>query len=258
MFRYPGGKRNLWREIKQYLPKADMYVDPFVGGGYVALNYLATNPMANFVLNDKSPGISAIWEIVIKQPDALIQQLEKLKPSVDLFFEIKQALLENRIQEKVDLAAKKIACHQWSYSGLGEMAGGPIGGKAQRSKYKIDCRWNPEGLRKKIYRASELLNSHPGSILCQDGVEIVREFNTPNVLLYVDPPYIGQGEKLYREECDAIPLRDAIADSKAKITISYDDTPMIRKLYKHFEKKTIKTNYSIKGSHKKGELLIWK
>ena len=44
----------------------------------------------------------------------------------------------------VDIGFKKLAIHQISYSGLGTMSGGPLGGAGQKSQYKIDCRWSPD------------------------------------------------------------------------------------------------------------------
>ena len=56
----------------------------------------------------------------------------------------------------VDLGFKKLAIHQTSYSGLGTKSGGPLGGAEQKSRYKIDCRWSPEYICKKVDKLHDL------------------------------------------------------------------------------------------------------
>ena len=51
----------------------------------------------------------------------------------------------------------KIAVHQLSYSGLGLRSGGPLGGRSQASPYKIDCRWSPEYIYKKMMATRDIL-----------------------------------------------------------------------------------------------------
>ncbi|MDN4621124.1 hypothetical protein QCD85_23710, partial [Paenibacillus sp. PsM32] len=82
-----------------------------------------------------------LWTcIIINNHESLIKLIKEFKPSVDEFYSIKKELLELEFmptggKEILDIALKKLAIHQISFSGLGTKSGGPLGGKHQKSKY---------------------------------------------------------------------------------------------------------------------------
>src|ERR1700675_1700142 len=100
----------------------------------------------------------------------------------------------------VDVGFKKLVVHQLSFSGLGTKAGGPLGGKSQESKYKIDCRWSPNYLIKKIRRFSDMfsnLNVQYDYCPALDFSVLVQD-DTRKAILYLDPPYFNKGSELYQ------------------------------------------------------------
>lgn len=202
-------------------------------------------------VNDADPRIANIWRVVRDQPDALVDAIGREHPSVERF-EALRAQLRGADLLGVPGAAAMIAVHQWSYSGLGLRAGGPIGGREQRGKYKIDCRWAPRRIKSAVFAASARLQR--AKITSVDAIDMIREL-TPEAVAYVDPPYFEMGSSLYSAQLDHVALRDALKSCAGKWLLSYDNAAAIRELYADFAIKTLSAAYAM-SAKKTEELLI--
>lgn len=164
-FRYPGGKSKLCNQIIGKLKQLAgfdrlEYREPFFGGGSIGSILLSQpNNISRIWINDFDLGISALWTSVIRYPDLLKERVMSFVPSVERFDEYKQLLMSHDLPvfnpnnddiALVEYGFMKLAIHQISYSGLGTMSGGPLGGREQKSTYPIDCRWSPQYICKKI------------------------------------------------------------------------------------------------------------
>jgi len=255
-FRYPGGKNKIKSIIidklnSLYKPGVE-YIEPFFGGGSIGLN-CAFHKMW---INDKDIGIYSLWFSVIHTPNKLNELIWGFRPSVDVFYQYKEDLLSNKQHDILQLAFKKLVVHQLSYSGLGVKSGGPLGGKAQNSKYKIDCRWSPDYICKKIDIIHNNLAKKDVKCTCQDFSTLV---DIPNSLLYLDPPYWEKGKDLYQEwftPKNHGRLCDMLKKTPNKWVLSYDDCSYIRELYNWAKIEEITVNYNIKTSRTRTELLI--
>jgi len=258
MLRYPGGKRKLYKHISKFLTPSDTYVEPFFGGGFIGLKCLENKLATRYVFNDKDYAIYSIWKSIEKYPKKLKKYLSKLKPTVQNFYKIKKLLIEKTKHDIVKTAAIKIAIHQWSYSGLGEMAGGPIGGKKQNSKYKINCRWNIESLLSQIDKYHVLFTKNNVSIYNTDALKLIQMYqSSKQTIIYIDPPYYIKGGSLYLEKFNQHnKLARLVETSNAMCIVSYDDAEDIKKMYRKSTINKIITKYSINGSTKKSELII--
>jgi DNA adenine methylase len=149
-----------------------------------------------------------------------------------------------------------------SYSGLGLMAGGPIGGRTQESsRYKIDCRWSSNYLCKRIDELhNHFSNLNPRYHACTSLDYNLLLKNSPPAVIYLDPPYFNKGTDLYYYNfslADHQRLADDLGKLQQHWLLSYDDCPEIRKLYEWAHIETVGVNYTIKSSRNKSELLIW-
>ena len=73
LLRYPGGKSKYTDFILPALYKLSgfsVYVEPFIGGGSVALAMAAKYPDVRMVLNDFDPGIAAFWDLIASAPES--------------------------------------------------------------------------------------------------------------------------------------------------------------------------------------------
>lgn len=272
-FRYPGGKSKLKSKILDRLTGHNLqYREPFFGGGSIGLE-LHTDKMW---INDKDVGISCLWTSVIRYPEDFKRQVLNFIPTVQSFQEIKSELhhIKMPIEKKdiVDIGFKKLAIHQISYSGLGTKSGGPLGGVEQKSKYKIDCRWSPQYICKKIDKLHDKLKSiqiYENSCTNLDFIDLINNSSCDSIL-YLDPPYYVKGNDLYQHGFmvkDHVRLCEALKATKHKWVLSYDDCPQIRKLYEWAKVETLSVNYTITAlkdektgdriSRAKTELLIY-
>jgi DNA adenine methylase len=277
-FRYPGGKSKLITEIIGKLKEHNAnleYREPFFGGGSVGLEFLKGHKQKAW-LNDKDVGIACLWKCVIHNKEKFKEKVMEFIPSVENFYKFKKELLgtngmpsDDKIDEIVDIGFKKLAIHQISYSGLGTKSGGPLGGEKQQSDYKIDCRWSPAYICKKIDKLHEQfsnMNVTP-DVTSTDFSDLILNEDSDSII-YLDPPYYDQGNKLY--QCgftvnDHKRLADLLSKTKHKWILSYDNCEEIRKLYNWAFIEELTVKYSIKLtkednriSPNKTELLIRK
>ena len=273
-FRYPGGKAKLRDQILsklcEGLSKDDTiieYREPFLGGGKITTELLTISGINSFWINDFDFGIACLWFTVINNPIGLIELIQKFTPSVDYFYTAKKQLLEDikfndlTNEERLLYGFKKLTIHQLSFSGLGTKSGGPLGGKEQKSKYKIDCRWSPGHLSKNINKLNSLFKNKHIKCSSLDFSELITN-DEVTALLYLDPPYFVKGQELY--QCgfnyqDHIRLADSLKNTKHFWTLSYDNCEEISSLYMGWANIEIinNINYSINTARNfKTELLI--
>jgi DNA adenine methylase len=78
-------------------------------------------------------------------------------------------------------------------------------------------------------------------------------------VVYVDPPYVTNGHKLYRyhfDKTDHERLADVVNDLRTPWLMSYDNHPIIRDLYIGEQAKFVKTYQSLRGSKFVKEILL--
>jgi DNA adenine methylase len=257
MFRYPGGKTKLKTRIIEKLAefKKTEYREPFFGGGGVGLSFLTKNQAQDVWLNDKDTGIFCLWHSVMYEHERLKDVVRYFVPVVNDFYAFKKELLDapDNPENKVYYGFLKLAIHQISYSGLGTKSGGPLGGKNQSSKYKIDCRWSPDYICSKIDKMHNLFKRFNTKFTNLDFQELISDIQVDS-LIYLDPPYYVKGNDLYQYGFtldDHNRLCKLLQDTKHTWVLSYDDCPEIRELYKWAKIEELNAIYSITGSRKK-------
>jgi DNA adenine methylase len=256
-FRYPGAKNKILPLIIEKLSEIieDDFFDVFVGGGSVLLEVAKKYPKINLYANDKDYWIYCFWKTIISNNEKFEELLDLIsqKPTLNLFY-----LLRNeKYNDYVRCAYKAIFFNRTAFSGI--LKSGPIGGREQKSKYKINCRYNQKELRSKLINCRRLLKDR--LILFNedfDNLNILKE----NLPAYLDPPYVLAGKSLYyhymtKEE--HIKLRN-ILNNRNNWVLSYDNDEFIKKIYNKNKIIVVDGNYSIKGKKKnwskKTELII--
>lgn len=281
-FRYPGGKSKLKKVISKHLSiyaseNGLEYREPFFGGGSIGIEFLSmfSNRRRKIWINDKDSGIAALWTSVIRYPDLLKTMVIEFIPSVEAFYQYRDILtsISENLSSEQEIAKygfMKLAVHQISYSGLGTKSGGPLGGKKQGGKYKIDCRWSPEYICGKIDFLHRLLNEadvRGNQCANLDFMDLIKD--QERAILYLDPPYYEKGNDLYQYgflESDHVRMANALRETNHAWLLSYDDCQEVRDLYDWAVVERLDVNYSItankdndggRSSRTKPELLIY-
>lgn len=266
-FRYPGGKTKLAKIIVSKLSDLSFknnlteYREPFFGGGSIGINFIQSEHPKSVWINDKDIGIACLWSAIIKDRASFKQFVMNFKPTVASFYKFKNDLLSIQkmptdLNAVIETGFKKFAIHQISYSGLGTKSGGPLGGADQKSQYKIDCRWSPNHVCKKIDKVFALLSKlqiQQNACTNFDFASIIRD-ESKQALLYLDPPYYIKGNDLYQKGFtteDHERLSGLLRATKHRWLLSYDDCPEVRKIYSWAKIDSIDVNYTITGTKDK-------
>ena len=254
LFRYPGSKDKMAPAVIGRMPmsvtygiysdRVSFYCEPFIGCGAIAVRVCRSLPTATrIVLGDMDPGVTALWESVLRAPAELCDRIDRFAPSVELYDEYK-ATDGQTDRDVVDRGFRKLALHQMSFSGLGAMSGGPIGGRDQRSDYNIHCRWNPTRHKADVWMQYRLFRrfDRPPEVHLADFSKTLGMV-PPDGFAYLDPPYYAKGGELYKHnmaDADHERLAALLRDARFDWLLSYDDHPRVRELYswasiEHFE-----------------------
>lgn len=241
LIRYPGSKAKLAAQIRSRLPdwtQGPLYVsgeyrEPFFGAGAIGLQVLnRVRHDCTVWLNDKDPGMVALWRAVWKEPGRLCSMVVAFQPTAEAFYDFKRR--DGLGEDEVDVGFRKLALHRMSVSGFGAMSGSPIGGRKGNPKYPVDCRWKPAPITRDIKEIHYMLKKFKSlRITCGDFEPLIHEPGE-NVCIYLDPPYYEKGAQLYKfsmGDDDHKRLAGALRESTSSWVLSYDDHPVVRGLY---------------------------
>lgn len=263
--RYPGGKTQLTNYVK-YLLKlnnvTETYIEPFAGGFGVGLELLATNSIKKVVINDLDPSIYSIWYFILNKPDEFINLIENTPVNVSEWYK-QRKIRGNQRKEyySIENAFASFFLNRTNVSGI--INGGPIGGKKQSGKYKIDCRFNKKALIKKIKE----INQYKDRICLThlDANKFIKEeipkYNPKSTFIFFDPPYYAQGKNLYlsfvnKDEHKRL-AQNILSLSNYKWITTYDIEEEILKLYHPYVKTyTYRLNYSANKKRKAKEYIF--
>jgi DNA adenine methylase len=255
IFRYPGGKSKLLKRIVTLIPLRDSpnhtYIEPFVGGGSVALAVAQKWPSVRLILNDRDENIYSFWQMVACGSDRNVEQLLALirkRPTVKQF----RRLRAMKPATSLDKAFHALFFNRTTFGGMAKSA--PLGGYEQRGKGKIDSRWKPSKLTKDIETARRLL--HGRTVVLNEDFEGVIARTDDRSFLYLDPPYYKAENELYTscwKDDDHVRLKEALR-GRANWLLSYDAHPRVQEIYRVPMFKVLAT-YSI-AKNKCTELLV--
>ena len=204
--RYPGGKASLLNYVEKFIKSNKVSVktilEPYAGSAAISLGLLSRNVISKAYINDSDQMVYAFWKIVMNNNEELIEMIDSLEVNLDAWFYYRKYLVNNpltKFNEK-DVAMAFLFLNRTSYSGI--VKAGPLGGKRQQSRYKIDCRFNKENIKKKIKSIETL--SPKVKVFNMDGIQFMKEIIRENedVFIYADPPYYNVGKMLYTQYFD--------------------------------------------------------
>jgi len=235
------------------------YAEPYAGGGGLALSLLLRGYVHELHLNDLDPSIWAFWDSILNKKDDFIQLVRETPITIDEWKK-QRDVQENKFEaDPLELGFSSFFLNRTNRSGVIQKAG-VIGGLAQSGKYKIDCRFNREGLVEKINRISEY--RHRIHLYNMDAIQFIKATRTalPNKTLYcIDPPYFVKGSTLYTnfyEPKDHAEIARLLNRLGKPWLLTYDNSPEIQKLYPERRQFNFNLNYSAADKKVGTELLI--
>lgn len=250
--RYPGGKSKLIDYLATQFRKESLttFVEVFAGGASVGLALLDAGLTQHLVINDTDPGVFALWNLVVNNPDPLLKRLSDTTPNRAMFQSCQHMLDEPSYWGQADLAWATLVCNRLGYSGITKARA--MGGK-QGTAAQLLSRWNAETLQSRIRYIHSMADRI--EVTCIDAIELLEHsaYWDEQATCFIDPPYVAKGKDLYRrwyEEDDHEQLAFIIQSlyqgiPGADIVITYDDCALIREIYPYAEVVTVSRQYSI-------------
>ena len=226
--RYPGSKKRMADKIASIVTdyEFDTFVEPFAGGAYISLVLAKSGLAKRIVLADIDELVAAFWQALFFHTDDLIDLIERTPIDVPTWIKIR----DSQPTTLIDKAFKCLYLNRTNYSGV--LKGGVLGGYAQKSRYKIDCRFDKPKIIKRIQDLAKLCDMVE---VYHCSYEDLAKKSLAKPFFYFDPPYYQKGNLLYNHyfgQEDHIKLKAFLAKLKSPWLLSYDYHPDIEELYR--------------------------
>lgn len=249
---YLGGKRNLARRLCAIIAAIPhrTYVEPFVGMGGVFLRRSVRPPVE--VINDLSADVTTLFRVVRRHYEPLVDELSWLLSSRDEFE--RQRRVDPATLTDIERAARFLLLQRLSF-----------GGKVTGRTFGVDHR-SPGRMRHARLRADlRALRQRLETVTIErlPYADVIRRYDSPTTLFYLDPPYWGceedYGEGTFAR-ADFERLADQLETVSGRFVLSINATPGARQVFGRFTVDEVETTYTVgttAGAGKRvGELIV--
>ena len=221
-----GGKRLLAKYILSLFPSSySTYVEPFFGAGSVFFKIKDYHNHKE-VINDLDPKITTVLKLLKNHSEYVDKHFNR--HATKKYFD--------KIKNKTD-GLSILESFKWSYAGNGQSY------NENRKDIKTDYKPYGERLKNVIIKNESF-------------EKVVKEYDSPTTLFYLDPPYeitLENMDKQYYEKTGITPeeVYNVCKNIKGMFILSYNYSPHIVKLFKEFDIKIVKVYYSLSETFKK-------
>lgn len=230
---YLGGKRLLSKEIIRIMPQHICYVEVFAGGASV---FFSKRHSKVEVLNDINNELITLYRVVQNHKEEFLKQFDFNIASRDEY----ERLLNVKANTLTDIqkAARFYYLQKLAFGG--HVVGRHYGYTTTHSKL------NYKTIEKSLNMVHERLQNV--SIENLHYSEIIKRYDRPHTLFYLDPPYHKiedyYGKNIFSEEDYKI-LSGLLRSISGKFIMSINDTDFMRLMYGNFNIKEVGVNYSL-------------
>jgi len=219
-FGWVGGKSKLAKEIIGYFPEHKLYVEVFAG----ALNVLYRKEKSKLeVVNDINGELVNLHRAIRNSPESLSFYLKNLLINRDIFNDIK--FKRKKYSNNIERASFYLFLLSQSFGSKGDSFA--MSAKAMRK---------PKDIYKSFMKWSKRLRFV--TIENLDFRELIKRYDKDESFFYLDPPYVGTEN--YYKDIDGFGIKEhkelaeLLKNIKGKFLLSYNDSPVVRELYKDF------------------------
>jgi len=234
-FRYPGGKTWLVPQVRRWLcnrkRKPAELIEPFAGGGIIALTVAAENLAKHVTMVELDDEIAAVWQTILgKEAKWLAESILTYKLSREMLYEDLQKKPKSRREKAFQTILKNRTFHG------GILAPGSGFLKNGENGKGISSRWYPQTLAKRILHIEAMRDRI--SFVQGDGIEVISKAAVrSDVVFFIDPPYTASGKKAGRRlythfDLDHERLFQVVSNISGDFLMTYDDAEGVRELAK--------------------------
>lgn len=246
ILKYPGSKHRIAPWIVSHFPEIDHYLEPFFGSGTV---YFSLQRMpSHVVLNDLDADVVRLFTVIRHRGQELARSIEMTPWSRNEY----EASYESSGDDLEDARRFLVRCWQAFGTNLDRRTGWRNIGTTSASTTTL---WND--LPSRILAVVEMLKH--AEIECRPAIDVIRRYRSPNVLMYVDPPYVlaTRAGRMYKHEMsdsDHIELLDQLDLHPGPVVLSGYDSDLYQNRLPHWQCRTFEA-YAERG--KKRVEVLW-
>lgn len=242
-----GGKSRLADQIIDRMPAHTAYCEVFAGAAWV----LFKKPESKVeIINDINGELVTLYRCVKHHLPALVEQFRWMLIARDEW----DRFLKTPADTLTDIQ-RAARFYYLSKNAFGAKVRSPSFGIAATGAPRLNLLRMEEDLSEAHLRLSRVfIESKPYQ-------EIIKRFDKPGTLFYIDPPYWGcegdYGKDLF-SRADFTNLAALLDKVKGKFILSLNDHPGVREVFAGFHQEKVKTRYSVSANTNQqvGELLI--
>ncbi|WP_345785277.1 DNA adenine methylase [Roseisolibacter sp. H3M3-2] len=250
---YLGGKRNLAKRLCAIIDATPCrtYVEPFVGMGGIFLRRSRRAPAE--VINDLSGDVATLYRVLQRHYPYFIDMLKWRVTSRAEFGRLQRE--DASTLTDLERAARFLYLQKTAF-------GGKIEGRTFGIDKRSPGRFDVTKLEPVLADLHERL---AGVVLEQlPYAEVIRRYDSPETLIYLDPPYVGCEEDYgvgTFSPADFAQLAEQLEGIEGRFILSINDTPLAREVFGRFELEEVETTWTIStaatgGGKKVGELIV--
>lgn len=242
-----GGKSKLTSTIIPLIPPHKCYVETFAGAAWVLFR---KEPSKVEVINDINGDLITLYRVIQYQLEEFVRYFKWSLVSREEFTRLQSVPAETLTD--IQRAAR---FYYLLRNAFGAKIIGQCFGVATTSKPRLNLLRLEEDLSEAHLRLSRVTVEN----LPYDN--LIKRYDSVDTFFYIDPPYWDcendYGKGLFTKD-DFTTLRDVLIKCQGKWLVSINNVPKIRELFKGYEFKEVKTNYTINNGVNKPvtELLI--
>lgn len=245
VLKYPGAKNRLAPWICDHIPKHDVYLEPFAGSLAVLFNKQRCHIET---VNDLDGEIVNFFKVLRDNKEYLIEAVLLTPFSRKEYIEAYEQT-ENAIEK-----ARKFAVKCWMGFGCGNLYQNGFKSGQQTHSPNPAKAWAelPETLQLAADRLKGV------QIECLPAIELIKRYDTSDVFIYADPPYLHGTRKnyLYKHEMtddEHVELLKVLANHPGKVLISGYDNELYNEILNGWNK--VQKNTLAEGGRKRVETM---
>jgi DNA adenine methylase len=248
VLKYPGSKWKIADWIISHFPPHTTYLEPFFGSGAV---FFTKKPSKVETINDIDGNVVNLFQVIREQPEELARLIEFTPWARDEYYASYEP-----IDDPLEKARRfLVKCWQGYGTDLSHKVGW---NNTKRGSLRVSKNNEFQKLPQNILHTAERLKH--AQIENRPALELIQEYNYPEVLIYADPPYIfdtRSGGKRYENEMieeEYIELLEALKQHKGPVILSGYQSDLYDRILQDWDKEVIET-IAVSGGQR--QEVIW-
>ncbi len=247
---YPGSKWTMANWIIDHMPAHEVYLEPFFGSGAVFFN---KPKKVVETINDIDCRLINMFTQMRDKPTELARLTH-----YTLYSRKEYELSQERASDSLE-DARRMLVRCWM--AIGGKTNSNVGWRRNVSENGPYNTYEWHDMQNRIFDAAARLKDV--QIECKDALQLIREYNRPNVLIYADPPYVHSSRvsKHYENEysdANHIQLLQALSEHKGPVLLSGYDSELYKENLQGWNHKTFEIKTGFTGNKRKTAVeVLW-